>query len=139
MFGSGYENCPKFGVQVVLILSLIFCKQEDYCSSGAFQVAPASYQTTSRGISSVIVMKTQISNLVRNNLVRNNHRNEFHQNKIIFILQYVSSESDCRRLSSVLKILFFFNFVLSVRRKPNCIYYVLLLKKTIFKESGIFC
>ena len=27
----------------MLFLSLIFCKQEDYCSSGAFQVAPASY------------------------------------------------------------------------------------------------
>ena len=37
MFGSGYEKCPEFGV------CLIFCKQEDYCSSGAFQVAPASY------------------------------------------------------------------------------------------------
>ena len=28
---------------VVLLLSLIFCKQEYYCSSGAFLVAPASY------------------------------------------------------------------------------------------------
>ena len=28
---------------MVLFLSLIFCKQGDYCSSGAFQVAPASY------------------------------------------------------------------------------------------------
>jgi hypothetical protein len=43
MFGSGYENCPEFGVLGGVILSLIFCKQEDYCSSGAFQVAPTSY------------------------------------------------------------------------------------------------
>ena len=42
MFGSGYENCLEF--QVLLFLSLIFCKQEkNYCSLGAFQVAPASY------------------------------------------------------------------------------------------------
>jgi hypothetical protein len=27
MFGSGYENCPEF--EVVLFLSLIFCKQEE--------------------------------------------------------------------------------------------------------------
>jgi hypothetical protein len=29
MFGSGYENCPEFGVLVVLFLSLIFCKQKE--------------------------------------------------------------------------------------------------------------
>jgi hypothetical protein len=29
MFGSGYENCPEFGVLGgVIFLSLIFCKQE---------------------------------------------------------------------------------------------------------------
>jgi hypothetical protein len=29
MFGSGYENCPEFGVLGGVILSLIFCKQEE--------------------------------------------------------------------------------------------------------------
>jgi hypothetical protein len=29
MFGRDYENCPGFGVLVVLFLSLIFCKQEE--------------------------------------------------------------------------------------------------------------
>jgi hypothetical protein len=41
MLGSGYENCPEFGVLGGVIL--IFCKNEEYCSSGAFQVAPAAY------------------------------------------------------------------------------------------------
>jgi hypothetical protein len=29
MFGSGYENCSEFGVLGGVILSLIFCKQEE--------------------------------------------------------------------------------------------------------------
>ena len=29
MFGSGYENCPEFGVLGGVFLSSIFCKQED--------------------------------------------------------------------------------------------------------------
>ena len=41
MFGSGYVNCPEFGVLGGVIFKLDICKQEDYCSSGAFQVAPA--------------------------------------------------------------------------------------------------
>jgi hypothetical protein len=38
MFGNGYENCPEFGV-----LGGIVNRKKNYCSSGAFQVAPASY------------------------------------------------------------------------------------------------
>jgi len=36
MFGSGYENFRSLECYVVLFLSLIFCKQEDCCSPGAF-------------------------------------------------------------------------------------------------------
>ena len=45
MFGSGYENCPEFGVLggVIFKLEIFFNKKKNYCSLGAFQVAPASY------------------------------------------------------------------------------------------------
>ena len=42
MFGSGYENCPEFGVLGGVIFKLDN-RKKNYCSSGAFQVAPASY------------------------------------------------------------------------------------------------
>jgi hypothetical protein len=45
MFGSGYENCPEFGVLggVIFKLDIFFNRKKNYCSLGAFQVAPASY------------------------------------------------------------------------------------------------
>ena len=93
-------------------------------------------QSASRSIASVIVIKTQIFNFMRNNLVQNNHRNELHNNKMVLILQQASSESDCRRLSFMLDILFLLVFFLSVRRKPNCRFYVLF--KQYFKNLIYF-
>ena len=41
MFGSGYENSPDLG-GVIFKLDFVN-RKKNYCSSGAFQVAPASY------------------------------------------------------------------------------------------------
>ena len=45
MFGSGYENCPEFGVLggVIFKLDIFVNRKQNYCSSGALHVAPASY------------------------------------------------------------------------------------------------
>jgi hypothetical protein len=45
MFGSGYENCLEFGVLggVIFKFYKFINRKNNYCSSGAFQVAPASY------------------------------------------------------------------------------------------------
>ena len=45
MFDSGYENCPEFRVLggVIFKLDILQTGRKNYCSSGAFQVAPASY------------------------------------------------------------------------------------------------